>query len=390
MTTTVDSLYRGFRHSYLDYEALTAQLRAWAEAFPDIVRLQSLAQTREGRDLWLLTIGPEPDRRRPAVWIDGNMHAGEAAGSSVALAVAEAMIRLHIDPGATPPALDLPAALAGNLRDVLFFVMPRMSPDGAERVLKTGRFLRSVPHDDPLPRERPYWRPGDVDGDGLALRMRKLDPAGEYVESKVFPGCMMQRELEDEGPFYKLFPEGFIENFDGETIPTPHYLDDNPTDLNRNFPFNWTPPHEQEGAGHYPLNEAESRAVVAFTSATPTLFAWLNLHTFGGVFIRPLGHKPDTDMDPVGPRGLQADRGLGRPLHGIPDRQRLRGVHLPAQPAHLRRPHRLRLSPARLHRLRLRAVGPLRPGRAEEAEALRRPLHETRSRGRREDLPLGP
>ena len=62
MTAAVDSLYRGFRENYLDYETLTAQLKAWAEAFPDIVRLESLATTREGRELWLLTIGPEPDR----------------------------------------------------------------------------------------------------------------------------------------------------------------------------------------------------------------------------------------------------------------------------------------------------------------------------------------
>jgi hypothetical protein len=27
------------------------------------------------------------------------------------------------------------------------------------------------------------------------------------------------------------------------------------------------------------------------------VFAWLNLHTFGGVFIRPLGHLPDSKMD---------------------------------------------------------------------------------------------
>jgi hypothetical protein len=298
MTAAVDSLYRGFRENYLDYETLSAQLKGWAGAFPDIVRLESLATTREGREMWLLTIGPEPDRARPAVWIDGNMHAAEAAGSSVALAVAEAMIRLHTQPEATPPAFDLPAALADSLRDVLFFVLPRMSPDGAERVLKTGRFLRSVPHDAPLPRERAYWRFGDVDGDGLALRMRQPDPAGEYVESRAHPGCMVLRELEDEGPFFRLFPEGFIENFDGETVPTPHFLDDNPTDLNRNFPYSWMPQHEQDGAGEYPMNEVESRAVVARTSATPTLFAWLNLHTFGGVFIRPLGHKPDMDMDP--------------------------------------------------------------------------------------------
>src|SRR5262249_48985540 len=40
-----------------------------------------------------------------------------------------------------------------------------------------------------------------------------------------------------------------------------------------------------------------SRAIVEFATAHPEIFAWLNLHTFGGVFIRPLGDKPDSKMN---------------------------------------------------------------------------------------------
>jgi hypothetical protein len=46
------------------------------------------------------------------------------------------------------------------------------------------------------------------------------------------------------------------------------------------------------------MSEPESRAVVDFTTRHPEIFAWLNLHTFGGVFIRPLGHAADNKMDP--------------------------------------------------------------------------------------------
>ena len=80
-------------------------------------------------------------------------------------------------------------------------------------------------------------------------------------------------------------------------MPTPHFLSDNQTDLNRNFPFYWAPDSKQEGAGAFPLSEVESRAVVEFTTQHPEIFLWLNLHTFGGVFIRPLGDKPDTKMN---------------------------------------------------------------------------------------------
>src|SRR5215468_12252416 len=151
----------GFRNSYLDHERLTAQLRAWAETYPSLCRLTSIAKTPEGRDVWLATIGPEPDRIRPAVWVDGNMHAAELAGSSVALAIAEDALRIHLE----HDSLDLPPAMLERLRDVLFYVVPRISPDGAECVLRTGRSVRSVPRDSRVERGKPRWIPGDVDGD---------------------------------------------------------------------------------------------------------------------------------------------------------------------------------------------------------------------------------
>ena len=73
---------------YWRLDDLVAQLEAWANAYPELAKLSSIGKTDEGRDLLLLTIGPDPDRIRPAVWIDGNMHASELCGSSVALAIA--------------------------------------------------------------------------------------------------------------------------------------------------------------------------------------------------------------------------------------------------------------------------------------------------------------
>jgi hypothetical protein len=294
MAPPVESLHHGFRSDYFDHERLTAQIRAWADAYPEVCRLESIGKTPEGRDLWLLVLGREPERRRPAVWVDGNMHAGELCGSSVALAIAEDVLRLHVDDAAVH---DLAPAVIRRLREVLFYVLPRMSPDGAEAVLRSGRYVRSVPRDDRPDRGAPRWISGDVDGDGRILAMRVVDPTGEFVEAPEFPGLMVARELEDDGPFFKVYPEGTIEPWDGHTIPTPVFVGDNPIDLNRNFPWSWAPAHEQIGAGPYPLSEPESRAVVDFTSRHPEIFAWLNLHTFGGVFIRPLGHGPDPKMD---------------------------------------------------------------------------------------------
>lgn len=289
------ALDQGFRGDYLDFAGLSRQLRAWAEAFPEIARLESLGTSPEGRELWLLTLGPEPERIRPAVWVDGNLHASELAGSSVALAIAEDVLRLHLDPDAG--LRGLPAPLLESAREVLFHIMPRIAPDGAEAVLASGRYVRSVPRDHRPPPEAPRWVVGDVDGDGLALALRRADSAGDYVESAREPGLMLQRMPEDDGPAFRVYPEGHIQGFDGHRVPAPGFLSDNSPDLNRNFPYRWTPEPAQEGAGAFPASEPESRAIVEFATAHPNLFAWFNLHTFGGVYIRPPGHYPDADMD---------------------------------------------------------------------------------------------
>ena len=283
----------GFRHHYLDHDTLTRQLRAWCSAYPDHARLESLGTTPEGRDIWLLTVAADPDATAPAVWIDGNMHAGEVSGTSVALAIAEAALRLHA--GDAAPA-ELPGHVLATLRGVTFHVCPRVSPDGAERVLREGGFVRSVPRHADGDRAEPFWHPADVDGDGVIRYMRIEDAGGEFVESKEEPGVMLPRRLEDPPPWYHLYREGTIVNWDGHTIPEPDFLA-NTTDLNRNFPWDWRPEPEQAGAGAYPGSEPESRAVLEWTSRHPELYAWLNLHTFGGVFIRPLGHAPDSRMN---------------------------------------------------------------------------------------------
>ena len=204
---------------------------------------------------------------------------------NVALAIAEEVIALHV--GQETSALELPAHLHVLLKEVLFYVMPRVSPDGAEAVMNTGRYVRSTPRDRRPNQNHARWISDDIDGDGLSLLMRVEDPAGEFVQSPDVENLLLPRRLEDPGPYYKVYPEGRIENWNGHTIPDPFYLSDNEPDLNRNFPYFWSPEHEQVGAGRYPMSEPESRAIVEFATAHPNIFTWFNLHTFGGCFIRP-------------------------------------------------------------------------------------------------------
>ena len=111
-----------FDHYYLHGE-LTETLKQLASEYPSLAKLTSAGKSVEGRDIWVMEItdsGTGPPEGKPAVWIDGNTHAGEPLGSMVCLKTISHLLSSYgEDPGITE--------LLGN---TTFYVLPRVDPDG--------------------------------------------------------------------------------------------------------------------------------------------------------------------------------------------------------------------------------------------------------------------
>lgn len=119
--------------------------------------------------------------------------------------------------------------------------------------------------------------------------MRQEDPSGEFVESDDFAGLLVPRRLEDPGPYYKIYPEGTIEGWDGHTIPSPSTSRSTTFTSTGIFPSAWAPEERQLGAGRYAASEPESRAWWWTSSArTPETFVLAQ-----PAHLRGHSHPPD-------------------------------------------------------------------------------------------------
>lgn len=277
-----------FARYYL-YDDLVAILQSFADEYPQFAALDSIGQSHEGRDIWLMTLTNKETGaadEKPAFWLDANIHATEVTGSTAALHLIAHLLQNYATDDAIRRLIDQRA----------FYIVPRFNPDGAEHALTQPTYIRSTKRRYPFEDERDGLYPTDINGDGKIVQMRIADQAGEWRVSEHDPRLMVRRAPdEDGGTYYRLYSEGMIRNWDGINIkiaPPPHGLD-----INRNFPFEWQPEAQQRGAGPYPGSEAEVRAVTEFIVKHPNIFAAITDHTYSGVILRPYSTRPDDDLD---------------------------------------------------------------------------------------------
>lgn len=300
-------------NTYYRYNDLTQILHDLVTENPNLLKIESIGKSHEGRDVWLVTATNQQTGRaeeKPALWVDGNIHASEVSPSMACLYLIHQLVTQYGKDPEMTRCLDTRA----------FYICPRVNPDGAEWALADKpKIIRSstrpYPYDEEpiegLQRE-------DVDGDGRLLTIRIPDPNGPWKASEKDPRLMVKREpSETGGQYYRLLPEGTLTNYDGVTLKTPP--DKQGLDLNRNFPAAWRQEGEQPGAGPFPTSEPEVANLVRFISSHPNITGAIAFHTFSGVLLRPFSEKNDESFPAEDLWTYQAIGKHGTDLTGYPN-----------------------------------------------------------------------
>jgi len=109
---------------YHNYIELTTFLQEIADNYPDITKLESIGQSVQGRELWVMEISDNPgvNEIEPEFKYIANMHGDETVGRELSLYLIEWLAEGY---GSDPRVTDII-----NSTDV--FIMPTMNPDGFE------------------------------------------------------------------------------------------------------------------------------------------------------------------------------------------------------------------------------------------------------------------
>ncbi|MDZ7386762.1 MAG: M14 family metallopeptidase [candidate division KSB1 bacterium] len=295
---------------YHSYDELTAALKKLAAEHKDLLRLESIGRSRQGRELWAARIagpkGTDPDRR-PAVLIVANLEGSHFIGTEMTL------YTVHY--------------LAGNYRanDTLralldsrtFYLLPCLNPDGMQALFAGpvwARTTNATPWDDDFDDVADEDGPEDLNGDGMITLMRVRAPDGDYLPDPKAPRLLKLAErAKGERGMYKCYPEGLDNDADEE------YNEDGPggVNLNMNFPHAYA--EHAPGAGMHAVSEAESRALVEFVLAHRNIAVILTYGPYDNLLTPPQERaggereqEPEISQFAAGRRGFEFPSGVNR------------------------------------------------------------------------------
>jgi hypothetical protein len=283
-----------FWNRYYDTEALETLSRKIVRAYPHLAKWQAIGKSHQGRRIWCLTItdfGKGSPIRKPATYIQGNIHGNEIQGGEFALYTAWYLTESFAD---TKYIRDL-------LADKVFYIVPTINPDSRD-------YFIHKPTNDQSPRG--YYTangPGfnDLDRDGSITQMRIKNPKGVWRIDPKNPLGMIRLDQQEiirvngvetakapDAGNYDLLPEGAVGELKGTG------LDDEKDDPNRNWGFGWE--DGRNTTPWLPFTFPETKAVRDFFLAHPNIAVAESFHNNGGDLVpatakRERGKKEDTD-----------------------------------------------------------------------------------------------
>ncbi|QKZ14627.1 M14 family metallopeptidase [Spirosoma sp. KUDC1026] len=272
---------------YNDYAMITKFCQDLAKAYPDLVRLESMGKSFQGRDMWVLVVSDtktgKPDRK-PGFYIDGNIHSNELQGSEIAMYTAWYLAESFAD---EPYITQL-------LKDKTFYIAPTINPDAREDFIKNPNNPNSprsgmMPMDDDGDGQIDEDKFDDLDGDGNIVMMRRKSAVGRWKVDPDDPNRMIPAKPDEAGQYEILGYEGLDNDGDGavnEDVVGQY-------DPNRDWGWGWQPDYIQRGALSYPASLPETKAVTAFVMSHPNIAGAQSYHNYGGMFLRGPGSEED-------------------------------------------------------------------------------------------------
>jgi len=275
-------------YHYYTHDELTNYLKDINKAFPKLTELRSMCKSQMGRDVWMLVIhnpktGDEMDK--PAFFLN-QIHAGEVIASMSCNYTIWHLLDNY----------DKDKNIKKLVDNLVWYIVPRLDVDGAEAYL-TGKPAGKDP--DPFDNDGDFLYdedpPEDLDGDGIIVSMRKLDPRGTMKISDKDPRIMVRKAPDDSvDKLYKMYSEG-IDNDEDDKINEDSYRTGFLS--NRNYPGNWQLSTSQRGSGKYPLEESITMAEYLFVADHPNIAIYVQHHCCGRVILLPPSTQSDAQFE---------------------------------------------------------------------------------------------
>lgn len=274
---------------YNDHAGISDICKKIAAAHPDLCKLESIGKSFQGRDLWCLTISDFKKggdvHRKPAMYIDGNIHSNEVQGSEFALYTAWYLTESFGDV----------KYIQELLADKTFYIVPTINPDARDNFFHEAN-TASSPRSGLIPvdndRDGAVDEDGydDLDKDGNIVMMRRKNPNGRWKQDTKDPRRMVQVGPEEKGEYELLGQEGIDNDGDGLVNEDGYTFEYDP---NRDWGWGWQPNYIQGGAYKYPFSLPENRAVMEFVMKHPNIAAAQSYHNSGGMILRGPGGQED-------------------------------------------------------------------------------------------------